>query len=70
MGPLGPLIEMLGACVSLNVSTTLKPTDAVFVPSLAVHVTGVVPTLNVDPDAGEQFTGTEPATRSVAVGAV
>ena len=34
--------------------------------SLVVHVTGVAPTANVDPDAGEQTTGRAPSTISTA----
>jgi hypothetical protein len=38
--------------------------------SVAVHVTNVVPSANVDPELGEQLGVTLPSTRSLAVGAV
>jgi hypothetical protein len=37
---------------------------------VAVHVTVVVPTANVDPDAGTHSTGSVPSRKSVAVGSV
>jgi len=59
---------MLGACVSFTV--IVKVHDAVLpTPSVAVHVTVVVPFANVAPEAGKQFTvGLEQL--SVAVGVV
>lgn len=38
--------------------------------SLAEHPMLLVPSANVDPDAGKQFTGTDPSTTSLAVGDV
>jgi hypothetical protein len=45
---------------------TVKLALPVFVPSLAEHVTVVVPTANVEPDVGEQLGVIDPLTRSVA----
>lgn len=51
-----------GAMTIRNCADELLPR-----PSLEVHVTVVVPTAKVEPEPGEQFTGTE-APRSVALG--
>jgi hypothetical protein len=54
----------------MGCTLTVNPADAVLPrASLAVQVTGVVPTAKVEPEAGVQVTGTLPETRSVAVGA-
>jgi hypothetical protein len=54
----------------LGCTITLKEQALVlFAPFVAVQVTAVVPELNAEPEAGEQFTVT-PAQLSVAVGAV
>jgi hypothetical protein len=55
------------------VSTTVTVNEACAVlprVSVAVQFTVVVPSGNVDPDAGVQLTGRGPSTRSVAVGLV
>ena len=72
--PLGPAASFVivpgteteGAVVSTRVTVTENDALPMFVPSLAVHVTVVVPTLNFDPDAGRQPTVGDPATASLA----
>jgi hypothetical protein len=49
--------------VTVNVADELLPAA-----SVAVQVTVVAPAAKVEPDAGEQFTGSVPSTLSVAVG--
>jgi hypothetical protein len=59
----------VGGVVSTTVSVTVtsKLPLAVFVcESVAEQLTVVVPTGNVEPDAGKQVTGTEPSTKSLA----
>ncbi|HSL63451.1 MAG TPA: hypothetical protein VK874_02240 [Gaiellaceae bacterium] len=58
----------VGAVVSTTV-TWPAVDDAFPAVSVAVHVTAVAPTGNVEPDAGAHVTGTGPATASTAVGA-
>ena len=59
--------ETVGACVSCTV--TVNEHVPVFAePSVAVHVTVVVPSLNVEPDGGTHTTEASPQL-SVAVGA-
>ena len=58
-----------GGVVSLTV--TLNDALAVFpAPSVAEQLTLVVPAAKMEPDAGEQLTGTLPYTMSVALGSV
>jgi hypothetical protein len=65
MSATGPIT---GGVVSAR-TVTVKVLVAVFPEwSVAVHVTVVVPIGNVEPDAGEQVTGTAPSMSSVAVG--
>jgi hypothetical protein len=65
---LGTLL-ITGSVVSWTV--TLKEVEAGLpFPSLASHLTEVVPIAKVEPDAGEQVTVGFPATASVAVGFV
>jgi hypothetical protein len=64
-GPLGT--DTAGAVMSAKTTVTLKVALPGFTPSLAVHVTTVVPTAKCVPDAGRQVTGGEPATASDAV---
>ena len=55
----------------MTTATTFTVNDFVAVlpePSLAVHVTVVVPSANVEPLAGLHVTATVPLTASVAVG--
>lgn len=59
-----PLIT--GAVVSLMLTVKL-PFAVLPCPSFAEQFTGVTPTGNELPDAGEQLGVTEPATRSVAL---
>jgi len=58
----------VGATVS---RTTIVPDEVALFPrtSVAVHVTAVVPTGNVEPEVGEHVTGTGPSMASTAVGA-
>ena len=49
--------------------TVNEPVAVLWWASVAEQLTVVVPRANVIPDAGLQFTGTEPSTRSVAVAA-
>lgn len=51
--------------VTVNVEVAVLPWA-----SVAEQVTVVVPNVNVEPEAGEQLTATEPSTISAAVGAV
>src|ERR1051325_4341078 len=51
----------------LVISTVKLPPALLKCASVAVQFTLVVPTANVDPDAGEQLTATLPSTRSEAV---
>ena len=61
----------VGACVSLIVTVNEHVPSALFAdPSDAVHVTVVVPTGNVAPDAGTHTTVTGPGQLSVPVGVV
>ena len=61
----------VGACVSLIVTVNEHVASGLFAEtSLAVHVTVVVPTGNVDPEAGTQLTVTTPGQLSVPVGVV
>src|SRR5205814_4848313 len=55
-----------GGVVSPTV-TLNEPVAVLPVESLAVHVTGVVPRSNVEPDGGVQVTGTGPSMTSTAV---
>jgi hypothetical protein len=57
--------EKLGPVVSVTV--TVKLPFAEFVPSVAEQLTVVVVIGNVDPDGGEQLTGGDPATASLAL---
>jgi len=57
-----------GGVVSATVTLKLALDELPWA-SVATHVTGFVPTGNVDPDAGMQFGVTAPSTRSVAVAA-
>ena len=60
----------VGACVSWIVTVKVHVPSGLFgEASLAVHVTVVTPTGNVEPDAGEHET-VAPAQLSVAVGVV
>jgi hypothetical protein len=78
--PLGSVVEsvmfagtvMTGGVESITVTVTLKDAGAEGLPreSLAEQVTGVTPELKRLPEAGEQLAGTDPSTRSFAVGAV
>jgi hypothetical protein len=63
---IGPGTETVGAVESTRATVTVNVAVPVLVPSLAEHVTVVVPTGKVEPDAGAQLTGGEPATASVA----
>lgn len=45
-----------GFWVSLTVTVKLQGSDILFDASVAVHVTVVIPTGKLDPDAGLQFT--------------
>jgi len=61
----------VGACASLIVTVNVHVPSGLFGdPSAAVHVTIVVPTGKVDPDAGTQVTVTGPGQLSVPVGVV
>jgi hypothetical protein len=61
----------VGACVSWIVTVNVQVPSGLFAEtSLAVHVTVVVPTGNVDPEAGTQLTVTTPGQLSVPVGVV
>ena len=61
----------VGACVSLIVTVKVQVPSGLFAdPSDAVHVTVVVPTGNVAPDAGTHTTVTGPGQLSVPVGVV
>ncbi len=63
--------ETVGACASLIVTVNEHVPSGLFAdPSDAVHVTVVVPTGKVEPDAGTQFTVTGPGQLSVPVGVV
>nr|WP_238145304.1 hypothetical protein [Antricoccus suffuscus] len=69
--PIAATVMSIGSC-NTGAVESVTVTENVPVPtfpaaSVAVHDTGVVPIGNVDPDAGEQVTGTSPLTRSVAV---
>jgi hypothetical protein len=64
---IGSGTDRLGGVVSMSLTLTAKVAVDVFVPSLAEHVTVVVPTANVEPGGGEQFGVMDPATASVAV---
>jgi hypothetical protein len=64
---IGSGTDRLGGVVSMSLTLTAKVAVDVFVPSLAEHVTVVVPTANVEPGGGEQFGVIDPATASVAV---
>jgi translation initiation factor IF-1 len=56
-----------GAVVSTSVTVTRKDAEPVLLcASVAVHVTVVVPTAKVEPEAGEHDTPTEPSTLSLA----
>jgi hypothetical protein len=50
----------------MSCTVTLKVADAGFVPSVAVHVTGVVPSAKVEPEAGVHVGVSAPATMSFA----
>jgi hypothetical protein len=56
-------VTVVGVTVTVNIAIDVMPW--LFV---AVHVTVVVPTANVDPDAGTHSTGSVPSRKSVAVG--
>ena len=58
--------EKLGPVLSVTVTVKL-PVVGGFVPSVAEQLTVVVPTGNVDYDGGEQLTGGDPATASLAL---
>jgi hypothetical protein len=59
---------MVGFCVSLTVTVNMH--IAIFIEaSVAVHVTVVVPTLNIEPDVGLHIT-VAPGQLSIAVGVV
>jgi len=53
--------------VKSNTFTWKKPVAVLPCASLLEHVTVVVPSGNAKPEAGEQLTGSEPSTMSVAV---
>jgi len=63
---IGPGTDTVGGVVSTRLTVTVKVAVPVLVPSLAEHVTVVVPTPKFDPDGGEQLGVIEPATASVA----
>src|SRR4051794_9426586 len=53
----------------VSVTVTVNEADAVLpLESVAVHVTVVAPSANVEPEGGRHETGTGPSTRSYAVG--
>jgi hypothetical protein len=58
--------ESVGGVASTSVTVTVKVAVPVLIPSLAEHVTVVVPTAKFEPDEGEQLGIIEPATASVA----
>ena len=61
----------VGACVSWIVTVNVHVPSGLFAEtSEAVQVTVVVPTGNVEPDAGKQLTVTTPGQLSVPVGVV
>ena len=61
----------VGACVSVTVTVKVHvPSGLLADTSLAVHVTVVEPTGNVEPDAGAQLTVTTPGQLSAPVGVV
>ena len=61
----------VGACVSVTVTVNVHVPSGLFAEtSLAVHVTVVAPTGNVEPDAGTHATVTTPGQLSVPVGVV
>ena len=61
----------VGACASLIVTVNVQvPSGLLGDPSAAVHVTVVVPTGKVEPDAGTHVTVTGPGQLSVPVGVV
>jgi hypothetical protein len=67
-GPLATTMLLGQVIAQTPVTVTLKEQLAVFVPSLAVQFTVVVPTAKVEPEAGVQLTVT--GQLSVAVGGV
>src|SRR5262245_42464912 len=70
LAPVASTVALAGTVTTGGVaSITVTVNDAVPVlpwASVAVQVTMVAPTANVDPLAGAQVTGTTPSTRSVA----